>query len=108
MHQVFLDMFFEILNYYYCPLDWIQDKIRTGFAFQAICWERSHIPVDIWRAGDATSNVVESVHSDVNREGVQCTLLGGVRKGQLFDDMKMRSLQVPLLIGILVHSNLPV
>lgn len=74
--------------------DWVHDKVRSQFAFQAICWERSHIPEDVWRAGDATSNVVESVHSDVNREGVQCTLVGGVQKGQLFDSLKMNTLDV--------------
>jgi hypothetical protein len=45
-------------------------------------------------AGDSNTNLVESVHRDVNREGVQCTLLGGLEKGQAFDAMKMRTLEV--------------
>jgi hypothetical protein len=44
--------------------------------------------------GDSNSNLIESVHADVNREGVRCTLLGGVKKGEDFDAMKMRTLEV--------------
>src|ERR1700683_414819 len=42
--------------------DWILDKIHSKFAFEAMCWERSKIPYDIWRAGDANSNLIETVH----------------------------------------------
>jgi hypothetical protein len=76
------------------PTDWLRDKETSGFVFSAICWERSFIPWDIWRAGDSNSNLVESVHSDVNREGVRCTLLGGLQKGQAFDVMRLKSLEV--------------
>ncbi|KAG6882275.1 hypothetical protein C0993_011282, partial [Termitomyces sp. T159_Od127] len=80
--------------------DWVEDKIRSGFAFQAMCWEKSHIPIDIWRAGDATSNVVESAHSDVNREGVHCTLVGGVRKGHSYDALKLSTLEAIEVSGV--------
>jgi hypothetical protein len=33
------------------------------------------------------------VHMDVNREGVRCTLIGGVKQGQAFDAMKMKTLK---------------
>ena len=75
-------------------LDWVQDKIRSKFAFPALCWEKSLIPIDVWNSSDSTSNVIESVHADVNREGVGCTLVGAVRKGQAFDAMKMMDLEV--------------
>ncbi|KAG6819294.1 hypothetical protein H0H93_013296 [Arthromyces matolae] len=80
--------------------DWVQDKTRSRFAFQAMCWEKSHIPIEIWRAGDATSNVVESVHSDVNREGIQCTLVGGVQKGRHFDRVKLSTLEAIETSGV--------
>ncbi|KAJ7210251.1 hypothetical protein C8J57DRAFT_1257262 [Mycena rebaudengoi] len=63
-----------------------------SFFFPGICWERSFIPLDIWNAGDSNSNLVESVHSDVNREGVYCTLLGGLQKARRFDALKMKPL----------------
>ncbi|KAJ7252177.1 hypothetical protein C8J57DRAFT_1238053 [Mycena rebaudengoi] len=39
-------------------------------------------------------NLVEQVHGDVNREGTQLSLAGGIIRGQAFDAMKMKSLQV--------------
>ncbi|KAJ7023870.1 hypothetical protein C8F04DRAFT_1095961 [Mycena alexandri] len=80
--------------------DWVNDKISTKFFFPGICWERSFIPIDIWNAGDPNSNLIESVHRDVNREGVHCTLLGGLKKGQLFDSMKMKTLVISETYGI--------
>ncbi|KAJ7822391.1 hypothetical protein B0H14DRAFT_3470795 [Mycena olivaceomarginata] len=74
--------------------NWVQDKIRSKFAFEALCWERSFIPEDVWKAGEAHSNLIESVHTDVNREGIRCTLVGGLKKGQAFDKMKMKTLAV--------------
>ncbi|KAJ7854834.1 hypothetical protein B0H14DRAFT_2755868 [Mycena olivaceomarginata] len=73
--------------------DWVQDKIRSKFAFEGWCWEKSHIPEAVWRAGQSHSNLIESVHADVNREGTRCTLLGGLKKGQAFDALKMKTLQ---------------
>ncbi|KAJ7764293.1 hypothetical protein B0H16DRAFT_1799720 [Mycena metata] len=73
--------------------DWLRDKETSG-------WERSRIPWDVWRAGDSNTNLVESVHSDVNREGVRCTLLGGLQKGQSFDVMRLNSLEMNEQFGI--------
>jgi hypothetical protein len=39
-----------ILN---CP-DWVSDKIRSKFAFPAICWAKSFIPKSIWQVGDSS------------------------------------------------------
>ncbi|KAJ7122366.1 hypothetical protein C8R44DRAFT_622071 [Mycena epipterygia] len=72
--------------------DWLSNKESSKFFFPGISWERSFIPLDIWNAGDPNSNLIESVHRDVNREGVHCTLLGGLTKGQLFDGLKMKTL----------------
>lgn len=81
----------------------MNDKESSQFFFPGICWERSFIPLDIWNAGDSNSNLIESVHSDVNREGVHCTLLGGLQKGRLFDALKMKTLNVS---GVLVFNVL--
>ncbi|KAJ7661101.1 hypothetical protein B0H17DRAFT_1212380 [Mycena rosella] len=81
-------------------IDWLKDKQSTHFALEAICWERSFIPWAIWKAGDSTTNLIESVHSDANREGVHCTLLGGLQKGQAFDSLKIRTLELQENFGI--------
>ncbi|KAJ3873403.1 hypothetical protein F5051DRAFT_337723 [Lentinula edodes] len=73
--------------------NWVADKVRTKFAFPGICWERSYIPLEIWNARRRDSNIAEIVHADINREGVRCTLVGGVQKGQHFDQMKLAALK---------------
>ncbi|KAK7031741.1 hypothetical protein R3P38DRAFT_2521802 [Favolaschia claudopus] len=80
--------------------DWVNDKESSKFFYSGICWEKSLVPLDIWNAGDANSNLIESVHRDVNREGVHCTLLGGLKKGQLFDAVKMKTLKTFESYGI--------
>ncbi|KAJ6549305.1 hypothetical protein DFH09DRAFT_1281487 [Mycena vulgaris] len=75
-------------------------KLAGGFVFEGICWERSFMPRSFWEAGDSNSNLIESVHRDANREGVHCTLLGGLQKGQQFDAMKMKTLRAHEHFGI--------
>jgi hypothetical protein len=48
----------------------------------------------VWQVGDSTSNIIESLHADVNREGTFSTLVGAAKKGQHFDNMKLQSLHV--------------
>ncbi|KAJ7863214.1 hypothetical protein B0H13DRAFT_1899728 [Mycena leptocephala] len=72
--------------------DWVRDKESCQFAFSGICWERSFIPLPIWEAGDPHTNLIETVHRDVNREGVHCTLLGGLLRGQDYDELQRATL----------------
>ncbi|KAJ3849802.1 hypothetical protein EV368DRAFT_46593 [Lentinula lateritia] len=74
--------------------NWLLDKESSKFAFPAICWEKSFIPLDIWQARCRESNVVEVVHANVNLEGINCSLVGGVIRGKRFDLMKERALRV--------------
>ncbi|KAJ4492439.1 hypothetical protein C8R41DRAFT_765202 [Lentinula lateritia] len=74
--------------------NWLSDKETSRFVFPAICWEKSYIPFDVWNARLRESNVVEVVHANVNMEGTQCTLVGGVYKGKHYDLLKQRSLIV--------------
>ncbi|TDL21177.1 hypothetical protein BD410DRAFT_724512 [Rickenella mellea] len=80
--------------------DWIDDKIKSGFALPAICWELSFIPKEVWLAGDSNTNITEAAHADVNREGTGCTLLGAVMKGREFDMQKDRVLRALADVGI--------
>jgi hypothetical protein len=75
--------------------------------FEGICWQKSFIPHAILEAGDNNSNLIETVHSDVNREGVHCTLIGGIKRAQLFDSMKMKALNVGRQSCCSLHSLLP-
>lgn len=78
--------------------DWLNDKVRAKFVFPAICWEKSFIPREVWQVGDRTTNIIESVHYDVNQEGISCTLVGGLKKGEDFDRFKLTTLKVGTLL----------
>ncbi|KAE9409612.1 hypothetical protein BT96DRAFT_984669 [Gymnopus androsaceus JB14] len=71
---------------------WVLDKESSKFAFAGMCWEKSFIPLSIWKARLRESNVVEVVHANVNMEGKKCTLVGGWYKGRHYDLMKQRFL----------------
>ncbi|KAG2130545.1 hypothetical protein BD769DRAFT_1292574, partial [Suillus cothurnatus] len=66
---------------------WLKDKVETNkFALPALYHPASLIPEDIWRACPATTNGNEQAHRNVNRDGVNLTLLGGIMRGRAFDD----------------------
>ncbi|KAJ7828429.1 hypothetical protein B0H13DRAFT_2373213 [Mycena leptocephala] len=79
-------------NIQHSAADWVRDKESCQFAFSGICWERSFIPLPVWEAGDPHTNLIETVHRDVNREGVHCTLLGGLLRGQDYDELQRATL----------------
>ncbi|KAJ3925577.1 MAG: hypothetical protein NXY57DRAFT_967582 [Lentinula lateritia] len=80
--------------------NWMNDKIRARFVFPAICWEKSYIPLDIWNARRRDSNITEILHADVNREGIHCSLVGGVKKSMHYDRMKLHALRSRESMGI--------
>ncbi|KAF8513687.1 hypothetical protein JB92DRAFT_3096430 [Gautieria morchelliformis] len=65
--------------------DWVKQKYDTNFAFAALCWELSHIPLDVWKAGARNSNLIETLHAD---------------EGMHFDLMKLKSVEVIHNTGI--------
>ncbi|KAI0038238.1 hypothetical protein FA95DRAFT_1505941, partial [Auriscalpium vulgare] len=79
---------------------WLQDKVRSHFAFPGMCWKKSHIPLDVWRAGDRNSNLIEAAHADVNREGTGCTLVSGVGHAHRFDSFKLKTLRANEITGV--------
>ncbi|KAF9561878.1 hypothetical protein CPC08DRAFT_634812 [Agrocybe pediades] len=85
--------------------DWLADKERAKFVFPAICCELSLIPEHIWRAADNSTNIIEELHQDVNREGLHCTLVGGMQKGKHFDMLKLKTLIASETSGIHVSYH---
>ncbi|KAJ7590350.1 hypothetical protein C8J56DRAFT_1048512 [Mycena floridula] len=80
--------------------DWIQDKITTHFAIAGLCQQESFIPLDIWQAGDKTTNIVEASHRDVNREGLGCSLVGGTLAGKKYELNKLQAQENEKQTGI--------
>ncbi|KAJ3730298.1 hypothetical protein C8R42DRAFT_637076 [Lentinula raphanica] len=86
--------------------DWILDKISSKFAFPGMCQEKSFIPLDIWKAGPATTDLVESAHWNSYLEGVGCSLTSGVEKAEHVDQLRLTSAQTYMATGI-YSSNTP-
>ncbi|KAF6748810.1 hypothetical protein DFP72DRAFT_819855 [Ephemerocybe angulata] len=80
--------------------NWINDKISSGFAFPAMCWEKSFIPKAVWDYGHRTTNVVESSHADVNREGISLSLVGAYATGYRFDVLKEKTAEALVQHGV--------
>ncbi|KAF9002823.1 hypothetical protein BDZ89DRAFT_1169676 [Hymenopellis radicata] len=80
--------------------DWVANKIDSKFAFEGVCWQKSFIPLDIWKAGDRDDNMIEESHMDINQDGRYNSLLGAVEKGERFDIMKLKSIEMIETLGI--------
>ena len=53
-------------------------KFKANLPFRQFVGSKALFLVtrEVWNAGNSTSNLIESVHADINREGVRCTLVG--------------------------------
>lgn len=75
-------------------LDWLADKLSSKFVLPGVCWDQSYIPLEIWKVGDSTTNIIESVHAAVNHEGISRSLCAGVTTGKHFDTERFKTLLV--------------
>jgi hypothetical protein len=65
---------------------WLKDKQHgRKFALPALYQPFSFIPLDIWKASPSTSNGNEQAHQNINRDGVNLTILGGIMLEMQFD-----------------------
>ncbi|KAK0437282.1 uncharacterized protein EV420DRAFT_1652109 [Desarmillaria tabescens] len=80
--------------------NWLFNKIHSKFAMQGMCWERSFVPLNIWQAGDATTNAVEMSHIDIYREGMPCSLIGGISRARYYDKMRLQTHRVSQKTGV--------
>ncbi|KAG1838596.1 hypothetical protein DFJ58DRAFT_668265, partial [Suillus subalutaceus] len=56
------------------------------FALSALYHLANFVHEDIWCTCPSTTNGNEQAHHNVNRDGVNLTLLGGSVRGRAFDD----------------------
>lgn len=76
-------------------------KENSKFGWSGICWDFSLIPLPIWKAADRHTNLIETLHADVNLEGKGCTLLAGMIKGKKYDADKLTTIRVSIVICFL-------
>ncbi|KAL6304684.1 hypothetical protein BKA93DRAFT_732739 [Sparassis latifolia] len=68
---------------------WLTDKEKTPFAWAAIYRPKSLISRERWLAAPPDTNSNEQGHRDINRDGVQLSLLAGVEIGSRYDGRAM-------------------
>ncbi|KAF7372317.1 hypothetical protein MVEN_00091900 [Mycena venus] len=80
---------------------WLKDKIiGTKFALPALYQPLSLIPLDIWKAAPSTTNGNEQAHRNINRDGINLTILGGIMRGMQYDARAMAALSLYSSHGI--------
>ncbi|KAJ6554288.1 hypothetical protein B0H19DRAFT_1029451 [Mycena capillaripes] len=85
---------------------WLKDK-RTGspFALPALYQPLSRIPPEIWKSAPSTTNGNEQAHRNINRDGVNLTMLGGIMRGMQYDARAMAALDLHSSQGIYARDQ---
>lgn len=85
---------------------WLRDK-RTGskFALPALYRPYSLIPLEIWKASPSSTNGNEQSHRNINRDGVNLTLLGAIMKGMQYDARTIASMELLEAHGIYARDQ---
>ena len=85
---------------------WLKDKIEgSKFALPALYFPRSLIPPDIWKACPTTTNGNKQAHCNINQDGTNLTLLGGIMRGQEYDARAATSIDIHCTYGIHNHDK---
>ncbi|KAF7333550.1 hypothetical protein MSAN_02419900 [Mycena sanguinolenta] len=80
---------------------WLKDKqIGSKFSIPALYQPASLIPLEIWKSGSSTTNGNEQSHRNINRDGVNLTMLGGIMRGMQYDVRAMGALDLHASRGI--------
>ncbi|KAJ7343720.1 hypothetical protein DFH08DRAFT_640333, partial [Mycena albidolilacea] len=69
---------------------WLKDK-RTGsqFVLPALYQPHGLISLEIWKSAPSTSNRNEQSHRNVNQDGVNLMMLGGIMRDMQYDARAM-------------------
>ncbi|KAJ7631405.1 hypothetical protein DFH06DRAFT_1439242 [Mycena polygramma] len=85
---------------------WLKDK-RSGspFALPALYQPLSLIPLEIWKSAPSTTNGNEQAHRNINRDGVNLTMLGAIMRGMQYDARAMGALELHSSQGIYARDQ---
>ncbi|KAF8994773.1 hypothetical protein BDQ17DRAFT_1251365, partial [Cyathus striatus] len=79
---------------------WLNDKLKTKFVIPAINQKQSLIPLRVWQSSPSSTNGNEQSHRDINRDGINLTMLGGIMHGMQYDFRIHSSVALLLTQGI--------
>jgi len=84
---------------------WLNDKIKNKLVIPAIYQPLSLIPIEVWKAGPQMTNGNEQAHRNINRDGINLTLLGGIMRGLQYDQQAMDALSLHDIHGIISRDQ---
>ncbi|KAJ7728102.1 hypothetical protein B0H16DRAFT_1331143 [Mycena metata] len=85
---------------------WLKDKrVGSKFAIPALYQPASLIPLEIWKSAPSTTNGNEQAHRNINRDGVNLTMLGGIMRGMQYDARAMGTLKLHSMHGIYTRDQ---
>ncbi|KAF8984331.1 hypothetical protein BDQ17DRAFT_1180428, partial [Cyathus striatus] len=64
---------------------WLKDKQDAKFIIPAINPHKSLIPLAVWQSSPLLTNGNEQSHRDINRDGINLTMLGGIMRGMQYN-----------------------
>ncbi|KAJ7273844.1 hypothetical protein C8J57DRAFT_1037799, partial [Mycena rebaudengoi] len=80
---------------------WLKDKrVGSKFVLPALYQPASLIPLEIWKSAPSTTNGNEQAHRNINRDGVNLTVLGGLMRGMQYDARAMGALELHSSQGV--------
>ncbi|KAJ7211515.1 hypothetical protein C8J57DRAFT_1440813 [Mycena rebaudengoi] len=80
---------------------WLKDKrVGSKFALPALYQSASLIPLEIWKSAPSTTNGNEQAHRNINRDGVNLTVLGDIMRGMQYDARAMGALELHSSQGV--------
>ncbi|KAJ7159144.1 hypothetical protein C8R43DRAFT_882333 [Mycena crocata] len=68
--------------------------VGTKSALPALYQPASLIPLELWKSTPDSSNRNEQAHRNINRDGVNLTMLGGIMRGMQYDARAMGALDL--------------
>ncbi|KAF8996250.1 hypothetical protein BDQ17DRAFT_1249965, partial [Cyathus striatus] len=85
---------------------WLKDKKKVKFVIPAIYQPASLIPLEIWQASTSSTNGNEQAHHNINCDGINLTLLGGIMREMQYDFLVHSSIDLHSSQGIYAHDQL--
>ncbi|KAF8997410.1 hypothetical protein BDQ17DRAFT_1429090 [Cyathus striatus] len=102
-----LDPIFDIINTGGPKAEaWLKDKKKAKFVIPAIYQPASLIPLEIWQASASSTNGNEQAHRNINHDGINLTLLGGIMRGMQYDFYVHSSINLHSSQGIYMRDQL--
>ncbi|KAH7917286.1 hypothetical protein BV22DRAFT_1108596 [Leucogyrophana mollusca] len=86
-----------------CVVHFKRNILALGHSITKI--RRCLIPLDVWKASPSTTNGNEQAHRNINRDGINLTLLAGIMRGFQYDEQAIAGMIMQDKYGITTRDQ---